>query len=244
MDDDRARIDTLREELDVELQTAEQARAQVGPAAGSDATGSVTVHLDADGQVTQVVSDGSWRQRLEPEALPGAVLEAYTAAAQDREVQYVTAVGAAEPDRARPHDSPEVRAYAEISDEVRQRADQLPQSTLVSIFSMLDDLERSFDAAFEMVDERLTATSTGRSTSGHAQAEVSGNGDLVGVTYDERWLSGAHPFNVGRETTEAIHDAIRQQAGRSVQAIAEASGLARLQHLSRDSGAMARHLGL
>ena len=49
----------------------------------------------------------------------------------------------------------------------------------------------------------MHARFSGKSSNRHVTATSSGNGDLVGLDYDERWLESAHSFNIGRETTEA-----------------------------------------
>lgn len=244
MSDERERIDELREEVDSELQVDEQAMAAIRPTTGADSTGQITVHLDTEGRVSSVLSAGSWRQHLEPAALPGAVLQAHTAAVEARQQQWLEAYGEAEPGQARPVSAPPMQELDQLTVELRDSGGDLPQSALRGMMDMLDELERGFDSAFEKVEESLGAQLEGRSSSGHARARVAGSGELISVSYDERWLTGAHAFNVGRETTEAIHAALQQCAVHSVAAITESSGLAALQEVTRDPAAMLRRLGL
>jgi DNA-binding protein YbaB len=240
---ERDRLDELRDELDIEAQAFERARAAAGPVTGRDASGTVAVELDAEGVVQGVQVDSGWRHLLGLGELSAAVLSAYTGAVEARTELFVTTVADDEPPApVRPAGHEQREVSADLVD--RLRAADLPQGVLQGMSELLDDLSRSTDTAFGLLDDQLASTATGRSSSGHVRAEVSGGGELVLVDMEEKWLRTAHSFNVGRETTEAIHAALREQATRSVAAITQESGLGRLQQLTADPQALARLLGL
>lgn len=77
---------------------------------------------------------------------------------------------------------------------------------------LLEQLDTRVDAALERGDRLSGREYAGRSGSRHVQARVAFGGTLVGLEYDERWLTSAHSFNIGRETVEAVHDALRALA--------------------------------
>jgi hypothetical protein len=244
MADDLEEIARLRDELDTELQGYEEGQRTLGPVDATDATGTVQVRLDADGVLESVRVDAAWRQRHDAGSLPGAVLEAYTAAAQARSNGWYAATAGAEPGRARPEDDSGRRLAQGVVDRMTESGRDLPPSTLLAMSELLDDLSRGVDEAFGMVDAQLSSTHRARSSSGHVGAEVSGGGEIIAIDYDDRWLENAHSFNIGRETTEAVHEALREQASRSGASVADASGLTRLQELTSDPAALSRFLGL
>ena len=116
--------------------------------------------------------------------------------------------------------------------------------SIQALLKMVEDLDRGFDEVFAEVDGRLTREFTGRSPSGHVRATVSGVGEVTSVAYDERWLGIAHPFNVGRETTEAIHNGLRQVASCDPRSLLDVTALGRLQRLVQDPAALADYLRL
>lgn len=71
-----------------------------------------------------------------------------------------------------------------------------------------------------------------------------GSGAVHELTYEQRWVAKAHHFNVGRETTEAIHDAHQKMANHSVQGIIDASPLGQVLALANDPQALAQRLRL
>lgn len=243
MSDERERIAQLRDDLDRDLQGYEAGQAALGPVSAGDRTGSVQVRLSADGVLESVEVSAVFRRHLDAASLPSAVLEAYSAAALERSNAFYGTAADTEPGRPRPEPAGP-RLTDEVVERMTERGRDLPPSMLQAMSDLLDDLNRSVDEAFGMVDEQLSSTVRGRSSSGHVEAEVSGTGTITGLTYDEKWLETAHTFNVGRETTEAVHDAMRRQAGQAGATVADASGLTRLQQLTSDPAALTRYLGL
>ena len=73
---------------------------------------------------------------------------------------------------------------------------------------------------------------------------MAGSGAINDLTLDQRWIEKAHHFNVGREITEAIHDAHQKMANHSVQGIIDASSLGQVLALANDPTALAERLRL
>ena len=111
------------------------------------------------------------------------------------------------------------------------------------MLDVLTQLDQAMDEALDDADRRSAEEHTGRSSSRHVVATVSGAGDLVALEYDEQWLADAHSFNVGRETTEAVADAVRGCAEAGERASA-ASPMASLLRFADDPASFAEHLGL
>jgi hypothetical protein len=63
-------------------------------------------------------------------------------------------------------------------------------------------------------------------------ATALGNGDIEGVQLDPGWLSHAHPANLGRELTDAMHAAIRRARREGLTAALEATRLADIARLA------------
>jgi DNA-binding protein YbaB len=242
--EDRERIDVLREDLDVESQRYEQAAQRLVATEASDEHRTVEIRLDPDGALEWVRVHESWRRHHDAASLGGAVLEAYTSAAGERARLWSEA--SIDEDRPPTRARPAARTLAvsdEVTEALRVRGSSVDPSVLAALGEMLDDLDRGFDQAMADVEDRLIAPTAGHSTSGHVTARVVGDGQLVAVEMDERWLDSAHSFNIGRETTEAVADARRRIAERSAAAMRD-SGLGRLQALTADPQALLRHLGL
>ena len=109
---------------------------------------------------------------------------------------------------------------------------------------LLHELVESIEEVRNEVREHLSREYTGRSGSGHAKATIAGNGTLLDLAFDQTWLDSAHPANIGREATQALHEAYRQAGGEDVETIVARSPLGRIQRLSEDPVALARGIGL
>ncbi len=117
-------------------------------------------------------------------------------------------------------------------------------SSMQVMRDLLHELVESIEEVRNDVREHLTREYTGRSASGHAKATIAGNGTLLDLVFDQRWLDSDHPANIGREATQALHEAYRQAGGEDVETIVARSPLGRIQRLSEDPVALARAIGL
>lgn len=238
------RIAELRDEVDVEAQRFERARQRVGERAATDASGAVRLRTDADGLVVEVTVDARWRDRLQPEALAAAVLEAYANGVAERSRAWAEdfADDTQEEPRPRPAPGLESSVAAELFRRLQATdGDADPGPVMERLVQLLEDLDRRLDDALDRAEQMGSREYSGQSSSRHVRARVSGGGELVGVEYDARWLPGAHSFNIGRETTEAIHAALRELAeGQAT----EPDPMGELLRLADDPAALADYLGI
>jgi len=213
----------------------------LAPVTGTDSRKVAHVRLTADGTIDDVKVDGGWRNlAIAPAQLAGTVMEALADAATKRFAGWAEA--AMEPEDA------------ELTEEVPALADGFTErffeavgagfdeNGIETVIELTEDLLASMTAATEKAERAMHARFSGRSSNRHVTATSSGNGDLVGLDYDERWLESAHSFNIGRETTEAIHDAVRSAALASLETLSALQHITEFQSVSRDPDRLAGYL--
>lgn len=247
-DDTGDRLADLRDDLDRDVQRYESARDRLAPVTAADASGTVHVKLDRDGMIQAVMIDEQWRSQVGAEALPGAVQGAWAQAGLDRASQWGTDV-AETVDEPAPSTRPAPTLSSTVLGQLSELVDSSPgtigtQAAVEALASMLEEMERGVDEAFGQIDQRLAAQIKGRSSSGHVEATVSGAGAVVAITYDERWIDKAHHANVGRETTEAVHAALRKVGDTDPASVLDGTALGRLRRITEDPVALAEYLRL
>ncbi|WP_314175802.1 YbaB/EbfC family nucleoid-associated protein [Streptomyces winkii] len=216
-DDARDHIDDIRDRADVDAQVLEQLK-NAGPSQGSDDTGSVTVDLDTEGKLAGIRVDPDWHRSLRDTELGSAVLSAYQQAVTQRLEAWGQAVERAEADPPRPRPRPGMSET--VAGQLFERFEQAGATiddtrALNRLLDMLDELDGAMEEAGAEADAMSGTEVTGRSSSGHVTATVSGAGDPVGLDFDTRWLGRAHAFNIGREAAEALEEARRRLAQRT-----------------------------
>lgn len=238
----------MRDDIDRATQRFEQAQATVTTVSQTDSSGAVTVTVDADGGLQDVRVDQGWQQRLEPDMLGPAVQDALLAAAAARGDQWASAFAeqsSEPPPRVRPMLTPALSFAGQLGELTRSSSGGGPTTaTLEALLEMVQALNASIDDVSRQVADHQATEYVGRSSSHHVTATVTGAGAVVSLRYDERWLARAHPVNVGRETTQAIHDGYRSMAGRSAQSIIDDSPLGQIQALAHDPVALAERMRL
>lgn len=238
------RIAEFRDEVDVEAQRFERARERIGPLNVTDTSGAVRVHTDADGLVTQVDVDTRWRDRLQPEGMGAAVQDAYGNAVAERSRAWAgefTDEAQPEP-RPRPAQGIDSSAASQVMTRLEAAGEGADvQVILERMVQLLEDLDQRLDDGLARADRMAVQEYAGQSGPRHVRARVSGGGTLVGLEYDDRWLPQAHPFNIGRETTEAVHDALRALADSQS---TDQDPMAELRQLAEDPSALADYLGI
>ncbi|MGL5930963.1 MAG: hypothetical protein ACRCY8_18680, partial [Dermatophilaceae bacterium] len=236
---------------DVDRVTQRFGAAASGTAAwfdGADESGTVTARVTAQGVVSDVRVRPGWRDRVGPAALAGAVLDALRAASVGRLEEWGRGMDAAL--SAPPPLQPAPGLYATLAGQLEDRvtAATTPQQVAAveaALVEVMEELIGGIDELSAEVDDALRATVTGNSGKDrHVVAELSLSGEVVGLTYDEVWLTRAHAANVGRETLAAIDDARSGLAGRSVQDVISRSRLSELQAALSDPHAVSRRLQL
>ncbi|OEV12493.1 DNA-binding protein YbaB [Streptomyces sp. Amel2xB2] len=244
-DDARDRIDDFRDSADVDAQILEQLK-NAGPSEGLDNTGSVKVDLDTEGKLAGIRVDPDWNRSLRGTELSSAVLEAYQQAATKRLEGWGEQIERAEADPPRPRPRPGMSdtVAGQLFERFEQTGATIDDTRAMNkLLDMLDELEGAMDQASADADSMATTEVTGRSSSGHVTATVSGTGDPVGLDFDTRWLERAHAFNIGREATEALEQARRRLAERTEESppFARLSALAALAENPSD---LADYLGI
>jgi DNA-binding protein YbaB len=223
----------LRESSDVLLQQLTGARERVEPAEAADDSGQVTVRVDADGRLEWVKVGFSWEQHLSATELPAAVLAAVTQARVQQVEQYGEAIRAIE-DEPAPRPRP-ARTDTPMLDALRERTEGRADSTEAAaelVEELLLDARAGLEEANRLLDEHAGRTFTARSTSGHITATALGNGDVDGIEIDQGWVTHAHPANLGREITEAMHAATQRARREGLSAALQATRLADIARLA------------
>ncbi len=219
----------------------------LGPVTAKDDTGAVTVTIDGDGRISSILVSMTWKNSYTAHSLAAGINDAANKAGVARLEQWgTTLVEADERPRGRVT-APQLDAddlSLRLSEAVDRDRSGSVDSSMQVMRDLLHELVDSIEQVRDEVREHLTREYSGRSASGHAKATIAGNGTLLDLTFDQTWLDSAHPANIGRETTQALHEAYRQAGGDDVETIVARSPLGRLQRLSEDPVALARAVGL
>ncbi|MFC7308146.1 hypothetical protein ACFQVC_28465 [Streptomyces monticola] len=243
-DDARDRIDDIRDSADVDAQIFEQMK-NSGPSQGLDDTGTVKVDLDEEGKLAGIRVDPNWRRSLRDTELASAVLGAYQQAVTQRLEAWGEAMerAEAEPPRPRPRPAMSETVAGQLYERFGQSGTVDDTRALNRLLDMLDELDGAMQEANAEADSMATSQITGRSTSGHVTATVSGAGDPIGLDFDLHWLGRAHDFNIGREAMEALDQARRRLAEQTEESPPFAR-LATLATLAENPSDLAQYLGL
>jgi DNA-binding protein YbaB len=221
----RERWATSFDRYDRTLQTFERGLAQVKAVSEKSDGGAVTVEVDARGKVTRVHVEGDWERECSPGELGSTVLATIgrATARQLGDWAQAAAPEVPEPVSSRPIPEPDYH---------------LPALRGPAGDSVVPDAVRQVGglqgAVRELIDEMKSVAAAqhrGRSTEGHATATANGRSEIVGLEFDEDWLTHAHSFNIGREATAAITEAMRRGAAVSLDQVFTESRLGRLQGL-------------
>jgi DNA-binding protein YbaB len=233
---------SLRDRADRLVQTMAAAQEPAAAFTGADGSGAVTATVTGAGEVSEVVVDRAWRQRLGPDGLPGAVVQAVEAAMVARLQAWGEAFTA-------PGQQPAARPMPLPGETVAARLDELAtvrmtsargRAVLRELLAMAEAVERDIDETAEQIRAQASDGFTGRSRSGEVSVRLAGDGSPVEVVFDRRWLRHAHEVNIGRQTVQAWQAAHRKAS----EAAAGHGALAEAQALSQDPRGLARRLHL
>jgi len=263
MPDDRlGSLPRLFEEGEALLRDARSAvRASADP--GSDATGSVSVRLNAQGQVIGVSMAAGWQRRLGVDGLPDAVVEAVRDAAVRRLTAWGSAYGqdpANRSDVATGTPSGGVATGDAMEDRVPLDRDDFQQrlqaaatgpmsgedrrAALLELLALAEAIERGIDEVSGKLQDTLNARYSGHSPDRHVTVSMTGGGEVSAVRCDREWLRGAHELNVGRQITAAFAAANQQVAAHGVDKLIADSPLGQVQRATQDPLGLARRLRL
>ena len=247
----------LFEQGDALLREA-QAAAQVPTGPGVDATGSVSVVLDAQGRVSGVRVATGWRRQLGAQGLAGAVIEAV----RDASARRLTAWGNT---HAEPRDGPpstgERRAPGRTAvdpavfdrDDFQRRVQAATtgpmsaedrRAALTELLTLAEQVERGIDEVSDRLPGILNTAHTGHSPDRHVTVRMTGGGELTAVRLDPGWMAEAHEINIGRQITGAIRAGYEQVAAHGVDRLIADSALGEAQRATQDPLGLARRLRL
>lgn len=225
-----------------------EAAAALGPVSAKDDSGAVTVTVDPDGRISSILVSMTWRTSYTTHSLATGVTEAATKAGVARIEQWgATVVEKDERPTERVRGPAPLDAdglASRLAEAVEQDPSGSVYASMQTMSELLHELVDTIEEVRDEVREHLAREYTGRSASGHVRATIAGNGTLLDLTFDQSWLDSAHPANIGREATQALHEAYRRAGGEDVETIVARSPLGRLQRLTDDPVALARSMDL
>jgi DNA-binding protein YbaB len=231
------------------------ARASADP--GSDATGSLSVRLNAQGQVIAVSVATGWRRRLGVEGLPDAVLEAVRDAAVRRLAAWASAYGQGPANRLGVASGGAAAGAATVDrmswdrDDVQRRlraaatgpmSQEDRRAALLELLALAQAIERGIDEVSGKLQDTLNARYFGHSPDRHVTVSVTGGGEAHAVRFDRAWLRKAHEINVGRQITAAFGAAYQQATAHGVDKLIADSPLGQVQRATQDPLGLARRL--
>lgn len=187
-------------QLSGELQAFSRSFASAGAALreqseGGDPQGGISVVLDGSGRVTAVRPSARWTERIQPEQLGGAVLQAVQAAQGVRLERWAEAARS-EPSAPAPA-PPEPTA-----------ADGPP----IDVMSMVDELTTAFDALGRFAEEvsarpRTPIVVPDELSSGDVEVSLSGLGEPVAVRVNRDWARRTNLNRLSERLLEAFERA-------------------------------------
>jgi len=243
MTDPMERLLDVRDELDRATQQYERAAAGRTSTVGSDATGSVSVTVRADGRLDGIRVRSDWATRLDDDALGGAVVAAVTDAGTRSAVEWGTALADgldAPAPRTRPLPST-VGSLAAGLDEVTSTRSLLDQDR-ASLEAMAEVLERMLVEVDEVADEVEAVGRrrvVGRAPGTDVTVTLSGAAAVVEVSVG-RAATRHHAANISRFLMDAYADALRQVGERGVEEVVERSVFGELRRIGADPTAVAQ----
>ena len=243
MTDPMERLLDVRDELDRATQQYERAAAARTNTVGSDATGSVSVTVHADGRLDGIRVRSDWATRLDDDALGGAVVAAITDAGTRSAVEWGTALADgldAPAPRTRPLPSTVGSLAAGLHEVTSTRS--LLDHDRASLEAMAEMLERMLVEVDEVADEVEAVGRrrvVGRAPGTDVTVTLSGAAAVVEVTVG-RAATRHHAANISRFLMDAYADALRQVGEHGVEEVVERSVFGELRRIGDDPTAVAQ----
>ena len=245
MTDDAERFFELRDSFDRNAQLYQHAAEQPLPTEHTHATGVITVAID-DGDVVEVSLTESWRDEFAPEELGAAIVQTFQQLTIDRAGAWAQNVDEAGEREYRASSTPPVddsfaaKVHRAVEDDP-DRGAALTQ-VLENVLGVLDDISQNIDETFSSAFNRGRTVTT-PVAGGHrdVQVEVTAGGDLVGVSFDDRWIQTANAATITRELNHALAQA-REQTALAASNPLEGTPLARYQQYADDPDSFLRYL--
>lgn len=243
MTDPMERLLDVRDELDRATQQYEAAAQARTSTVGTDASGSVSVTVRADGRLDGIRVRADWASRIDDRELGGAVVAAVTDAATRSSVEWGTALADgldAPAPRTRPLPST-VGSLAAGLDEVTSTR-SLVEHDRGSLEAMVQVLERMLVEVDEVADEVEAVGRrrvVGRAPGTDVTVTLSGAAAVVEVTVGQA-ATRHHAANISRFLMDAYADALRQVGENGVAQVVERSVFGELRRIGDDPTAVAQ----
>ncbi len=197
----------------------------------------VTVLVDEQGVVSDVVIPAQWRDVVAPRDLGRVLLEAVNKAITNRvtsQVEQLDLDGSLE----RP-----VFAHRDVPSAGGDPTSPVAESLVNEVLELFSRFDTELEAYAVQVRQAASAKNRGEGVNGHIVVTV-GAGQVSGVDVDVRWASAARHTEIRAEAMSAFQAAWRQGASRGCGGIPLPPSIARLQELASDPEALSRQLGL
>jgi hypothetical protein len=210
---------------------------RVVPQGNAEDPAAITVVVDEQGAVSDVVIPAQWRDVVQPRNLGQVLLEAVNKTIINRVTSQVEQLDL---------DAPAERPVFSHRDAPSAGGD--PTSPVAqNLVNEVRDLFSRFDAELEAYTAQMrqaaTAMNRGEGVNGRIVVTVAA-GRVAGVDVDVKWASAARHTEIRAEALSAFQAAWRQEASRGSGGIPLPPSIARLQELASDPEALSRQLGL
>ncbi|GAB2762748.1 hypothetical protein GCM10027020_13740 [Nocardioides salsibiostraticola] len=246
MRDPIEQIADARDGFDRVAQVFESVQASRQPATATHPNKQVTVSVDPDGVLLDVVIGTHWSLELDGDELAAAILETYAAAGQQRLEAWGTSVAEAMDQPAPParpmpptHESLSSRLEDLVSeDSFRENSD----ASLEALASLLQAAVDDVDQVTRAVEDQARASHEGVARG--ATVTVSGGGVLHHISLDPAWAQATVATSLSQYVMKAYRAALAQTQGSTAHDIVANSNLGTIQRLANDPRALAEHLRL
>ena len=224
-------LSILREDCDVSLQRALEIQSRLEPIEIFDDTRQVHVRIHANGTIDSVRIGITWDRVISPSQLAHVVLDTVSAAQMRRLEQFGSYSRQVEEEatpRARPAST--TIDTAELIEVIEYKLANSDASAALAhqiVTELLDDTLEGITEADQLLSEHANQTFAGQSANRKVESTHSSSGELLGLDIDDAWLRSAHPANLGREITQAIHQGSRTAEAEGISAALSATKLAK-----------------
>ncbi|MGH3934442.1 MAG: hypothetical protein ACRDS1_05610 [Pseudonocardiaceae bacterium] len=203
----------------------------------AEAPAPITVLVDEQGAVSDVVIPARWREVVRPHDLGRALCEAANKAIANRVISQVERLDL---------DAPAERPAFSHRDAPSAGGDPtspVAQSLVNEVLDVFTRFDAELEAYAAQVRQVATATNRGQGVGGRVFVTVTA-GQVSSVDVDVRWASIARHTEIRAEATSAFQAVWRRAAARGSGGLPLPPSIARLRELASDPEALSRQLGL
>ncbi len=201
----------------------------------------VTVLVDEQGVVSDVVIAEQWRDVVAPRDLGRVLLEAVNKAIANRITSQVEQLDL-EFDLGGAAELP-VRSHRDAPSAGGDPTSPVAENLVNEVLELFSRFDAELETYAVQVRQAASATNRGEGVKGHIVVTVA-TGQVSGVDVDVRWASAARHTEIRAEAMSAFQATWPQGASRGSSGIPLPPSIARLQELASDPEALSRQLGL